>query len=679
MIIKRIEFENFRPFYGQVGIDLSPTVDRNIILIGGRNGHGKTNFLLGIVWCLYGKLISDVDESFKAEIASNYSTFLNGVLNTNKKIEGHCKFSVKLTFHDVPYGADEIKSTIHIHRHYDTESQIEKLEIEPDDDGLLALSSDEEKQNFINDYLIPIEIAKFVFFDAEKISQIADLNVKQQAKLLDNTLSNMLGLSSYQNLANEMDAYVRKLKKESAENKIKEQITNFENAIKSSKQSIETKQEALKGKNTDIRKIEADIVALETEINRRGGDNTNIETLHKNKAELEKQRDQIQVQFNDMADIMPLFILSGLMQEAKEHLEIETNNKENKITQKDFSEKIDLFIEELFNKGITPEPDINMKQKIFYAKKSEGLAPCFIDDNNEQEKPLSFTHNLDLSKANALEHSYKYIQSQSNANFIDIIINFTKTKKEMNKLEQQIKKLEISSADEITKESINDKNKFQNEKDKLNKEIGSIESDISKLETEQSSANAKLIKFYEQAKISQKNKAKIELSEKYIKVFNDFIKEEKEQKKEAIKEKLLAELKNLWNKELVTNAKLNLLPNDNGLEVELLNKNGDSVSSKNLSKGEQQLYISALLKAILDNSIHDLPILIDTPLARLDSEHRNNILHHYYPNLSTQVVVFSTDTEVTPKKYEDIKEHVMQSYLITNENNKSSISLGYFK
>ena len=68
MIIKNIEFENFRPFYGQVTVDLTPEDDKNIILIGGRNGHGKSNFLLGIVWCLYGELIKDVDETFKAEI-----------------------------------------------------------------------------------------------------------------------------------------------------------------------------------------------------------------------------------------------------------------------------------------------------------------------------------------------------------------------------------------------------------------------------------------------------------------------------------------------------------------------------------------------------------------------------------------------------------------------------------
>ncbi len=681
MIIKNVEFENFRPFYGQVNIDLTPADDKNIILIGGRNGHGKSNFLLGVVWCLYGNSLSDVDETFKAEIshASGYSNFLDGVLNRDKKIEGNHQFGVKLTFHNVPHGGDEVESIIHVHRYYDTNSQTENLDIEPDDDGSLELSSDEEKQNFINDYLIPKEIAKFVFFDAEKISSIADLSVKRQAQLLDKTLGNMLGLNSYQNITDEIDTYAKKLKKESASKRIQEEITNYENTIRSCEQSINAKNDDLKNKNKEIQKIESKIEELELEINRRGGDNTNIQTLHKQRSELEKQREQIQPKFNEVADVAPLFMLSGLMQEAKEHIKIEASNQKDNIAQKNFSEKNDFFIESLFNKGKMPEPDINMKQKIFYAEKSKSLITCFLDDNSEYESTLPFIHNLDASKVDYLENRYNDIQSHSSTDFIQAIHRSTKTKESINQLEQKISKQEISSADEITKDNIKKKQTLKNNQTQLNREIGSIERDISKLDDEKSSVNTRLSRLYKQAKISETNRAKIELSEKYMEVFESFIKQEKERKKEYIEQKLLEELKKLWSKELVVKVKLNLLPNDNGLEVSLFDKNDDIVHSKNLSKGEQQLYISALLKAILDNSIHDLPVFIDTPLARLDGEHRDNILQKYYPNLSTQVVVFSTDTEITSEKHTDIKNHIAKSYLIVNENNKSNISSGYFK
>lgn len=678
MKINHIVFENFRPFYDRVSIDLTPNNDKNIILIGGKNGHGKTNFLLGIVWCLYGKLITKVDDSFKAEIANNYPKFLDGILNKDRRLEGCNNFSVELIFSDVSYGDNNQKSTIIVKRSYNIESQKEELTITSNDGDLLLVSStEEERQNFINDYLVPIEIARFVFFDAEKISQIADLTTAQQAKLMNKTLGNMLGLNVYQNLLDEIDAYIRSLKKDSSTHEIQEQITSFENAITSSKQKIERQGVNLQEKKTEIVKLTDEIEKLEIAINRKGGDNIDIAKLQEERNELERQRDEMQQKFSKMTDIIPLLILSGLMQESKEHIEIEQANREGKLSKQGFSEKMDSFIEELFNKGHMPDPDITFNQKIFYKEKSTKLTNLLTDNNKSDTDSLPFLHNLDLSKINDLKENYQKIQFQSNDDF-NIIENFSKKKEELNKLEQEIRKIELGSADELTKSLMEDKNTAQNNKDTLLKEIGGIDSDISKLESDNSTIKKRLSNSYNQSKVNKTNQAKIKLSEKYIEVLEYFIKAEKEEKKDTIRNKLLTELNSLWHKRLVNNARLTILPNDKGLEVELLDKNNNPIDSKGLSKGEQQIYVSALLKAILDSSIHNLPVFIDTPLARLDSEHRGNILKHYYPNLSAQVVVFSTDTEITPEKLTEIEKNIAKSYLITNTDGKSNVSEGYF-
>ena len=679
MQINRIVFENFRPFYGSVDIDLTTDNDKNIILIGGKNGHGKTNFLLGIVWCLYGEMISKVDDSFKAEITNNYPKFLDGVLNKDKKAEaeGYKEFSVELNFSDVAYGDDSYSSII-IKRSYNTESQDEKLSISSiNDELLLAISTDEERQSFINDYLVPMEIARFVFFDAEKISQIADLSAGKQAELMNKTLGNMLGLNIYQNLLNEIKAYIRKLKKESSTAEVKEQITNIENSIKSHNQTINTKEIDLQEKTNEEAKVSSKIQELEIQINRKGGNNINIENLHKKRGDLEIQRREMQVKFNEIADVIPLFMLSGVLQETKEHIEIEENNRDNKATQSNFTEKVELFIEELFNKGDMPSPDINLKQKIFYEEKSTKLVNCFVDDNQQKES-LAFKHNLDHSKIKDLQDLYNNTQSKSNTDLMNIITSFSAKKEECSKLDGEIKKLELTSADDLTKSLIGSKNNFQNKKDDLNKIIGSLENDISRAESEISTNEKRLSVLYDKSKTNKKNQEKVELSERYIEVLNDFIKEEKEEKKEAIKDKLLLELNTLWHKQLISNAKLFILPDDKGMEVELLDKDNKPIQSKELSKGEQQIYISALLKSILDSSIHSLPVFIDTPLARLDSEHRDNILENYYPNLSTQVVVFSTDTEITSLEHTKIEQHIAKNYLIENIDGKSNINEGYF-
>ena len=74
-----------------------------------------------------------------------------------------------------------------------------------------------------------------------------------------------------------------------------------------------------------------------------------------------------------------------------------------------------------------------------------------------------------------------------------------------------------------------------------------------------------------------------------------------------------------------------------------------------------------------------MPIFIDTPLGRLDDEHIKNILLYYYPDLSEQVVILSTNNEITPRRFKDIEHSVSKSYLLENDGTKTNVKPGYFK
>ena len=77
-------------------------------------------------------------------------------------------------------------------------------------------------------------------------------------------------------------------------------------------------------------------------------------------------------------------------------------------------------------------------------------------------------------------------------------------------------------------------------------------------------------------------------------------------------------------------------------------------------------------------SVKNLPIFIDTPLGRLDEEHRDSITKKYYPSLSEQVVLFSTNSEITPKRFKDISGNISKSYLLFNDGVNTSLKSGYF-
>jgi len=90
--------------------------------------------------------------------------------------------------------------------------------------------------------------------------------------------------------------------------------------------------------------------------------------------------------------------------------------------------------------------------------------------------------------------------------------------------------------------------------------------------------------------------------------------------------------------------------------------------------------VISLLWAIAICSKRKLPVIIDTPLSRLDSNHRETLITSYFPNASEQTIILSTDTEITDEYYIMMKENVGDEFtLIYDDNSKStSIRKGYF-
>ena len=116
------------------------------------------------------------------------------------------------------------------------------------------------------------------------------------------------------------------------------------------------------------------------------------------------------------------------------------------------------------------------------------------------------------------------------------------------------------------------------------------------------------------------------------------------------------------------------------LDITLSDYNGGILLKDQLSAGEKQMFAISILWGLAISSGYKLPVIIDTPMARLDSEHRSNFINRYLPNASSQVIVLSTDEEINGKYLDDIKEYVNTSYLLVYDeaDKSSSIQSGYF-
>ena len=117
------------------------------------------------------------------------------------------------------------------------------------------------------------------------------------------------------------------------------------------------------------------------------------------------------------------------------------------------------------------------------------------------------------------------------------------------------------------------------------------------------------------------------------------------------------------------------------LDITIIDVNGQPLLKNQLSAGEQQMFAVSVVWALALSSGYKAPVIIDTPMARLDSKHRENFVTRYLPAASSQVVVLSTDEEISGKYLDMIRENILRSYtLLYHEDDRSTtIEKGYFQ
>lgn len=696
MKFSNIKINNFRQYYNAVNIDLTTDTDQNIVIIGGRNGYGKTNFLLSIVWCLYGEKISQIDDNFKKEIQKekNYSSFMQQSINWTAKRENKDTFSVSIEVSEIELPElnklNSNSDSVIITRTFNVTSMNETLSISDTNSNMEIFEDEADKINFINDYIIPIDAAKFVFFDAEKISEIANLSIKEEGSFINDALGKILGLDTYDTLIEDIEFYINTLKKEGATKNLQEQIVDKEKAIELSEIDIEKLEEENAEKLKEIDDLKKTIRQYDNLISqhsKQGNSTFDRESILSEIEKLKAKEFELSEKFNELSEIIPLAILTGKLEEVSEHLEIQEKNSISQNSSKENSEKIENFIELLFNKPPEPENStMSFKDKLFYYDKAKNLGSELFASNGDYQD-LEFEHDLNNSEKSLIYDAINLVSSQSKDLFETTIEEFNKTRIKLSELNKTLSKVDADMEDELILDYSSKKETADYNITENNRKIGENNQQINKLKGDIIRLNQQLSVLVKKVDVNAQNKIKIKESQKYIDVLNSFLEEQKNKHKDSLEKTILSELKILMHKlgseenssKFIEDVKVTILASGQGMKITLLDQDDNEIRKESLSSGEKQIYISCLIKAILNESIQSLPIFIDTPLGRLDEEHRDNITKKYYPALSEQVVLFSTNSEITPKRHKDISANISKSYLLFNDGANTNLKTGYFQ
>ena len=133
-----------------------------------------------------------------------------------------------------------------------------------------------------------------------------------------------------------------------------------------------------------------------------------------------------------------------------------------------------------------------------------------------------------------------------------------------------------------------------------------------------------------------------------------------------MEEQILRGLETLMHKKgFIKKVEVELIGDD--IDIILKNARGEEIRKESLSKGEQQMYATALLRGLVEESDIQFPVFIDSPMQKFDEQHAENIVKYFYPYISDQVVIFPLiNKELTEREFTFLSKHIAQTYLINN-------------
>ena len=684
MYIKEIQLNNFRIYKGLNTISLLPSDDKNIIVVSGKNGYGKTTFLMSLVWCLYGRQMEKVDELYEKEIRDkgNYTKYIANSLNRKAYEEGETEFSVSITFSKVKI-PDITCNEVTIKRSYNiVSSTSDKVEVLIDgyhNELIEDLTKENQKgeEIFIRDFILPIEIAKFFFFDAEKIVSLAEVNSNSQRRQLSKAYSEVLGIQKYEDLKANLEEKQDEYRRRSAKPEEQEELNQLHADIANTSIEIEKYQDQIDELKQERNQKEREAEDIQRKLIREG-DKMTLEELNSLKEEqekLEQQKNEIQEKLKDLLDIIPFALAGETLAGISEQLNNEQDLSEQKYRQNDVNEKIDQIRQDIELERIKTHYVIDVNIRDFYEEQIKKLVKkYFYSDLKEIPENLNVLHDFSSVEANefnqllnTVKHSFKDTFSQMNTEYSFV-------KNQLDSITRKIRDAEKSAEDEYIAA-------LRDTKERLDKRIISIENEIESIvlkigelgnqnkthKQRQEILRKKIDESSVYSEKEQKTKQLINRLQKFINLF-------KEEKKKSLGEKMLFSLDTLLRKKnFIKKVDVDISMSGDDIDIVLYNGNNRIIDKSSLSMGERQMYASALLSSLVDESEIEFPVFIDSPMQKFDEEHAENIIRHFYPNVSKQVVIFPLiNKELTAKEYRVLQPKVCKAFLIKNTSTDSS-------
>lgn len=646
MIIKRLTLNDFGVYAGQNSFEF--TSDKPIVLVGGMNGRGKTTFLEAILLALYGSNSIAYKES-------NYSTYGKYLRSYINKSSWSQQASVELEF----VMRESTGREYVINRKWDSLSRRTAETITVKENGQYSEFLTKNWAMFIEN-ILPSALSSFYFFDGEKIAELAvdDTNVQMKE-----SIRSMLGISVLDVLKNDLGRVLRKSSKKTIHGRAGMDLEE----LRQKKEELEI---ALQKTDKDIEKITQDVAKKQNEIEElhhqyelKGGDVfEQRKALMQKRSDLLAEIDQNQALLIDAsADALPLVLVKDLILDIK----LQAEDEHNDLIMQQAMGQIEILLQEYSVQHTESYPHnkafVNFVKEMSEAAATEPLYGvsdhALFQLNSLIEEILtqvtSSTKQL-LERKGALQKNLDEVES-----YLSLDIN----EKVLSELFTDIREQEL----ELVQLNVELTSK-QQERTTINGALMAASSEFSKA-VEAYLANEELLDDSDRM---------MRYSNIALHIAEEFTVELQKRKTGVLADTITACYKKLANKK---NLIQKIVMDPRSLDIAYLDDLGKNVSKDSLSAGEKQLMVIAILWALAICSKKKLPVIIDTPLSRLDSMHRTSLVTTYFPQASEQTIILSTDSEIDHTYYNMMKESVGDEFTLSysEETKSTTILKGYFQ
>ena len=671
MKIKKISLFNIGPYVDLNTFDITVTRDKNIVLIGGKNGAGKTTFFKAIKTCLYGSKVWGFDAPGK-----EYFSIINGLVNTKSLYDNTAKAYVEI---ELVFDDGKQVNTYILHREWKKLKQTfsEYFHVKKNDNLIIG----QEEDDFINYLLsvIPPDMFNFYFFDGESIAEFflgsdGDKNFR-------NAFLKLYGLDT---LSIMVDNFARNIKKADAKNSSYKLYLEARATCEREESKYLSLQEEIRETENKIDLCQIQIRSLQADYSKDGGIGlSDWKELNAQILKEESLRENINRWLKEIANhYLPFIILDKQLSKLLDELSSAQEKQRSDIiidtfASNDFGQALNAFLEQkdISDLGVTDL--VNFLQKTLSASNQALEFDFSINQINRIISQIYEKRYFDkkqikstLSQLNASLKKSKKLREQLTSSSIEGYEGFVEQKENLEKdisaltinLERKRQELETQSIIFVEAQKNLDKAKVQYENVLKNKSI----SDIS----ERAAAAFSLIEeklILRQAKI---------LQQEFLRCFTSIINKDNfidgiviDKKINIIPYKLITVKRSQLDNYKVANKEFLYLFDNVQFIIDMNSLEAGEVNSIRLpspikapfSQGERQVYIMSIYLALLKTSRKDIPFFIDTPFARIDSEHRENIVVEFFTKLNNQMFILSTDEEIVG----DYKDMMMNK--ISNE------------